>query len=65
MIGYGLGIDLNVPDYYRENILVLTGWEAGSRYEVGFQIRIDSLKKALREAGSWFDALYQTGLCEV
>ncbi len=59
-----LGIDLNVPTYIRENSLVLTGWEAGSRYEVGFQIRIDSLKKALREAESWFDALYQTGLRE-
>ena len=51
-----------IPKYIRENSLVLTGWEAGSRYDIAFQIRIDTLKKALSETERWFADLYASGL---
>lgn len=57
-----LHIGAVVPKYIRENSLVLTGWEAGSRYDVAFQIRIDTLKKALAETEKWFADLYASGL---
>ena len=41
----------------RENSLVITDWEAGSRYDVGFTIRIDTLKKAVRELDEWYARL--------
>lgn len=57
-----LKIDISVPKYIEENSLIITEWEAGSRYNVGFQIRIDSLEKALSEIGKWYDSLYESGL---
>ena len=57
-----LDIDLYVPKYVRDNSLVITDWEAGSRYDVGFSIRIDTLKKALNEAECWYNKLYEEGI---
>ena len=34
-----------IPDYVRQHSLQITDWEAGSRYDVGFSVRIDTLKK--------------------
>ena len=57
-----LDIDLYVPKYVRDNSLVITDWEAGSRYYVGFSIRIDTLKKAFNEAECWYNKLYEEGI---
>lgn len=57
-----LNIDVVVPKYIDDNSLILTNWEAGSRYDVGFQIRIDTLTKALSEIEKWYDELYQLGI---
>ena len=57
-----LGVSLVVPKYIRDNSLVITGWEAGSRYDVGFQIRIDSLERAYTVTAAWFEDLYASGL---
>ena len=57
-----LDIDLYVPKYVRDNSLVITDWEAGSRYDVGFSIRIDTLKKAFNEAECWYNKLYEEGI---
>lgn len=53
--GDSLGINLDVPDYIRERSLLITDWEAGSRYDVGFSIRIDTLKKTYEVVEKWFD----------
>lgn len=57
-----LNIDAIIPKYIRDNSLVITDWEAGSRYDVGFSIRIDTLKKASKEVDSWYSKLYEDGL---
>ena len=57
-----LNIDVAVPKYIDNNSLILTSWEAGSRYDVGFQIRIDTLEKTLAEIDNWYDKLYASGI---
>ncbi len=57
-----LDISIYVPQFIRENSLVLTEWEAGSRYNVGFQIRINTLKKTLSEIEEWYEQILNTGL---
>lgn len=59
-----LDISIYVPKYIEDNSLVLTEWEAGSRYNVGFQIRISTLKKTLNEIEKWYEEIYNTGLRE-
>ena len=59
LIAYAESFDrhIEIPKYVRENSLVITDWEAGSRYDVGFTIRIDTLKKAVRELEEWYARL--------
>ncbi|SEH32786.1 HEPN domain-containing protein [Selenomonas sp. KH1T6] len=47
------GIRIHVPDYIREHSVQISDWEAGSRYDVGFSIRIDTLKKAYDVISRW------------
>ncbi len=49
-----LGIELIIPDYVRKNSLLITGWEAGSRYDICFSIRIDAIKKAYNVIAIWY-----------
>lgn len=55
--GDSLGIGLDVPNFIRERSLRITDWEAGSRYDVGFSIRIDTLKKTYEVVESWFEKI--------
>ena len=48
-----LGITFIVPDYIRKHSLQITDWEAGSRYDVGFSVRIDTLKKTYEVLCKW------------
>ena len=57
-----LNIELVVPKYVEDNSLIITSWEAGSRYDVGFQIRIDTLNRMLYEIKNWYDELYRSGI---
>ena len=59
LIIYGdlLNIQVYVPDYIRTNSLKITDWEAGSRYDIGFSIRIDTLKKTYNSITEWFSKI--------
>ena len=48
-----LGISYIIPEYIREHSVVISEWEAGSRYDVGFSVRIDSLKKVYGILEKW------------
>ncbi|MBQ7496883.1 MAG: HEPN domain-containing protein [Selenomonas sp.] len=48
-----MGGRIHVPDYIREHSVQISDWEAGSRYDVGFSIRIDTLKKAYDVISRW------------
>ena len=55
LIGYAKaeGLALNVPKYVENHVNTITGWEAGSRYDIGFSIRIDTLKKGYEVISKW------------
>ena len=48
-----MGVRIHVPDYIREHSVQISDWETGSRYDVGFSIRIDTLKKAYDVISRW------------
>ncbi len=47
------GIKLIVPEYINDHLNGITEWEAGSRYDIGFSIRIDTLKKCAEVIAEW------------
>ena len=59
LIIYGgtLNVNLDVPEYIRKNSLKISDWEAGSRYDVAFSIRSDTLMTAYKVVTEWFDRL--------
>ncbi len=48
-----LGIPFVAPDYIREHSVVISDWEAGSRYDVGFSVRINTLKRVYDVIEKW------------
>ena len=54
LYGESIGIPFYIPEYVREKSLRLTDWEAGSRYDIGFSIRIDLLKKVFGIIEEWY-----------
>ena len=46
-------LQLVVPEYIRSHVNSISDWEAGSRYDIGFSIRIDTLKKTYEEIEQW------------
>ncbi|MBR1642147.1 MAG: HEPN domain-containing protein [Butyrivibrio sp.] len=46
-------IKLIVPEYIRDHVNSITEWEAGNRYDIGFSIRIDTLKKCYGIVADW------------
>ena len=50
-----LNIPFVVPDYIRKNSDIISDWEAGSRYDVAFSIRIDTLKKMQDILDEWYE----------
>lgn len=47
------GLQLILPDYVKRHVNTITEWEAGSRYDIGFTIRIDTLKKCYDVIEQW------------
>ena len=47
------GITLIIPQYVLEHMNTITDWEAGSRYDIGFSIRIDTLKRCYEVIEKW------------
>ena len=46
-------LDLVVPDYIRKHANMITDWEAGSRYDTGFVVRIDTIKTCYKVIVYW------------
>lgn len=57
-----LGIEILIPKEIDENALDITDWEAGSRYDLHFSIRIDKLKKIYSVIWNWYEAVYAKGI---
>ena len=58
----GIGVKLNLPDQIRSNALMITDWEAGSRYDLQFVVRIDTLEKYQQIIDAWFNELKAQGI---
>lgn len=50
-------IPVKIPKFIEQNSHVITSWEAGSRYDMHFSIRADTLEKHLQIINEWFDSL--------
>lgn len=48
------GIEIDIPKHLKKNASVITKWEAGSRYDIHFSIRIDTLEKYYFEINEWY-----------
>ncbi len=46
-------VQMIVPDYVQKHANSITEWEAGSRYDIGFSVRIDVLKKCYEIVKEW------------
>ena len=53
---------IQIPQFIRDRRLEITEWEAGSRYDLGFSIRIDVLKRAQSEIQKWLKCVKQAGI---
>ena len=52
-----IDIGIDIPAYVRKRSLEITEWEAGSRYDIGFSTRIDTLKRTYSELEKWIDRI--------
>ena len=57
-----LNIDVVIPQEVDENALFISDWEAGSRYDVRFSIRIDKLRKMYDVISTWHQEVYSKGI---
>ena len=46
-------LDLIIPDYIRKHANMITYWEAGSRYDTGFVVRITTIKSCYNVIADW------------
>jgi HEPN domain-containing protein len=56
-----LGIGIIIPKLIKDNSLVITKWEAGSRYGLGISVRIDTLEKYYAVIDAWFKQVKKSG----
>ena len=50
-------MSVKIPKIIEQNSHIITSWEAGSRYDMHFSIRVDTLERHLRIINEWFDSL--------
>lgn len=64
LINYAQSLEFEflLPKKIDDNALTITDWEAGSRYDLHFSIRIDTLKNFYEAISSWYDELYAKGI---
>ena len=52
-------IPVIIPHFIDINSHIITSWEAGSRYDMHFSIRADTLEKYLRVIDEWYESVKQ------
>ena len=53
-------IPIIIPKLIKENASIITKWEAGSRYDLHFSIRIDTLEKYFLEVEKWYQQVLKS-----
>jgi hypothetical protein len=49
-----IGVGILIPQSISDNSTIISSWEAGSRYDLHFSVRIDTLEKNLTEVEKWY-----------
>lgn len=49
------GIMIYIPKYINQHAMTITNWEASSRYDFEFSVRINTLEKTYTEIVLWYD----------
>jgi hypothetical protein len=49
-----IGVVILIPQSISDNSTIISGWEAGSRYDLHFSVRIDTLEKILADVVKWY-----------
>jgi HEPN domain-containing protein len=49
-----IGVGILIPQSISDNSTIISGWEAGSRYDLHFSVRIDTLEKILADVVKWY-----------
>lgn len=57
-----LGIDMYIPTDVRNNSVVISDWEASGRYDLHFNVRINTLEKYYEVIDKWYERLYKRGI---
>lgn len=52
-----IGVDLVIPKAIEDNCMTITDWEAGSRYDIKFSVRVDTLEKYLEVCNAWIEKI--------
>lgn len=57
-----IGVELIIPQYIADNLVLITSWEVRGRYDMRLMVRIDRLKHCFIVIEEWFNALHDKGL---
>jgi HEPN domain-containing protein len=49
-----IGVSILIPQIVSDNATIISSWEAGSRYDLHFSVRIDTLEKSLAVVEKWY-----------
>jgi HEPN domain-containing protein len=49
-----IGVSILIPQSIFDNSTIISTWEAGSRYDLHFAVRIDTLEKSLAVVEKWY-----------
>lgn len=56
-----IGIQLMIPEYVQNNLVLLSSWEARGRYDVHLMVRIDRLRRCYDVIEKWYKELHEKG----
>ena len=48
-----IGVKLVIPKVIEDNCMTITDWEAGSRYDIKFSVRVDTLETYIGVCDEW------------
>jgi len=57
-----IGVELSIPQYIADNLILITSWEVRGRYDMHLTVRIDRLRHCFSVIEKWYGELREKGL---
>lgn len=57
-----IGVELSIPQYIADNLILITNWEVRGRYDMHLTVRIDRLRHCNEVIEIWYEELKRKGL---